>query len=96
MPSQIKVVLTAQVRDFAARLHPEHRRAVKAALVALANGRRGDIKPLEEELDGLQRLRVGRYRIVFRYLPDGSARCFFMESRRLVYDLLRQRPDLWD
>lgn len=95
MTSRIKVVITQQVRDYAARLHPEHRRAIKAALAALAAGRLGDVKPLEEELDGLQRLRVGRYRIVFRYLPDGSARCFFMESRRVVYDLLRQRPDLW-
>lgn len=95
MTSRIKVVVTEQVRDYAARLHPEHRRAVKAALAALAAGKPGDVKSLEEELQGLQRLRVGRYRIVFRYLSDGSARCFFMESRRLVYDLLRHRPDLW-
>jgi mRNA-degrading endonuclease RelE of RelBE toxin-antitoxin system len=96
MTSRIKVVLTPQVRNFAARLHPEHRRAIKAALRQLAAGKLEDVKPLEEELDGLQRLRVGKYRMVFRYLSDGSARCFFMESRRVVYDLLRQRPDLWD
>lgn len=93
--SRTKVVLTEQMRDYAARLHPQHRHAVKLALNALAAGKLGDVKPLEGALDGLQRLRVGRYRIVFRYLSDGSARCFFVESRRVVYDLLRQRPDLW-
>lgn len=95
MKSRIEVVLTQQVRDYAAHLHPEHRRAIKAALRQLSQGK-GEIKALEEELDGLHRLRVGRYRIVFRYLPDGAAYCFFMESRSLVYDLLRHRPDLWD
>lgn len=95
MKSRTEVVLTQQVRDYAAHLHPEHRRAIKSALRQLGAGK-GDIKALEEELDGLHRLRVGRYRIVFRYLSNGTAHCFFMESRSLVYDLLRQRPDLWD
>jgi hypothetical protein len=75
--------------------HPEHRRAIKAALRQVAAGKADDVKPLEAELDGLQDLRGGKYRLVFRYLADGSARCCFMESRRVVYDLLRQRPDLW-
>lgn len=96
MTSRIKVVLTQQVRDFLARLHAEHRRAVQVALKALAAGDLDDVKTLESELAGRQRLWVGRYRIVFHYLIDGSARCFFMESRRVVYDLLRHRPDSWE
>lgn len=94
MPSPVAVEISEQVRVFVATLHPEHRRTIKKALKDLAGGK-GDITPLEEELTGFHRLRVGRYRIVFRYTADKSIRCFFIEQRRLVYDLLRQRPDLW-
>lgn len=94
MPSPVAVEISEQVRAFVATLHPEHRRAIKKALKDLAAGK-GDIAPLEEELTGFHRLRVGRYRVVFFYAGDGTIRCFFIEQRRLVYDLLRQRPDLW-
>lgn len=93
MSSPIKVLIEEQVRLFSGRLHPEQRRAVKAALRGLELGR-GDIQPLDEDLAGYHRLRMGRYRMVFRYDQDGSARVFFMESRRLVYDLLRDNPRL--
>lgn len=88
------VVLADQVLAFAARLHPEHRRQIKKALRDLSLSR-GDILPLENEFAGLYRLRVGSFRVVFRYGTDGAIVCVFIERRRLVYDLLRQRPDLW-
>lgn len=94
MASARKVVLTDQVVAFVAKLHPEHRRQIKAALKDLALSR-GDILPLENELAGLYRLRVGGFRIVFRYDTADRIVCVFIERRRLVYDLLRQRPDLW-
>jgi mRNA-degrading endonuclease RelE of RelBE toxin-antitoxin system len=79
MPSRTEVVVSEQVRAFAATLHPEHRRDIKAALLKLSSGE-GDIRPLEEDLKGLYRLRI---------------ECLFAEQRSLVYDLLRSRPDLW-
>lgn len=93
MPSNHSVVLADQVVAFAAKLHPEHRRQIKAALKDLARSR-GDILPLENEFTGLYRLRIGGFRVVFRYDADRIV-CVFIERRRLVYDLLRQRPDLW-
>lgn len=92
--SSKRVNLAEQVLVFTAKLHPEHRRQIKAALKDLMLDK-GDILPLENELSGLYRLRVGGFRIVFRYETDGEIVCFFIERRRLVYDLLRQRPDLW-
>lgn len=92
--SPIRVKLADQVTIFAAKLHPEHRRQIKAALKALSLSR-GDIVPLENEFAGLYRLRVGSFRVVFRYEVNGTIVCIFVEHRRLVYDLLRQRPDLW-
>lgn len=94
MPPPEAVEISEQVRAFVATLHPQHRRTIKKALKDLGDGK-GDVVPLEEELAGLHRLRVGRYRVVFFYASDGTIRCFFIEQRRLVYDLLRQRPDLW-
>mgnify|MGYP001285226726 CR=1 FL=1 len=94
MLSTNSVVLADQVLSFIAKLHPDSRRQVKAALKGLAESR-GDILPLESELAGLYRLRVGSYRIIFRYMANKQIICIFIEHRRLVYDLLRQRPDLW-
>lgn len=45
---------------------------------------------LERPLDGFHRLRAGRYRIVFHYVPQGRSsviRCDFAERRELVYEL---------
>lgn len=67
------------MRLFSGRLHPEQRWAVKAALRGLERGR-GDIQPLDEDLTGYDRLWAGRYRMVFRYDQDGSARVFFMRA----------------
>jgi mRNA interferase RelE/StbE len=88
-----RIFLSTQVDMFRSRLHPEHRREIKKALIALGSGR-GDICPLDDELDGYHRLRVGEYRIVFRYDRTGEIRCLFAERRKLIYDLLRANPRL--
>lgn len=33
---------------------------------------KGDIKPLQGYKDGRQRLRVGKYRVIYRYAEDGE------------------------
>ena len=76
-----------RVLTFQRRLAPTPRRALKAGILGLALGR-GDIQPLEDELAGLYRLRVGAYRVIFRYAHDGSIVCFFAERRAVVYELL--------
>ncbi|SDR81299.1 hypothetical protein [Opitutus sp. GAS368] len=75
-----------QVIDFAKRLAPESRRAVKHALQEL-RAERGDIRALEGNLAGYYRLRVGRFRIIFAYAADGALEAVFMEERAFVYDL---------
>jgi mRNA interferase RelE/StbE len=78
--------LSEQVVKFASRLAPEPRRAVKHALRNLRE-ERGDIRSLEGPLDGVQRLRVGRFRIIFSYAGDGAIEAVFMEERSLVYEV---------
>ena len=54
----IKVSVSDQVREYHRTLAPEPRRRVRAAIIGLADGR-GDTKPLQGNLEGLSRLRVG-------------------------------------
>lgn len=79
--------MSPQVAGFLRTLAPEPRRELRAALRSLAEGQ-GDVLELEHPLDGLCRLRVGRYRIVLHYAENGRViRCDFAERRKLVYEL---------
>ncbi len=75
-----------QVIDFALRLAPEPRRAIKKALAELRH-ERGDIRALEANLSGYYRLRVGRHRLIFGYAADGAIEVIFVEDRQLVYEV---------
>jgi mRNA interferase RelE/StbE len=77
---------STQVIEYARRLAPEPRRAVKQALAGLRE-ERGDIRALEANLSGYHRLRVGRHRIVLSYAADGAIEAIFLEERQLVYEL---------
>ena len=90
-----KIAVALQVATTWKTLHPQNRRDVKAAILGLASGK-GNIRALERELEGLHRLAVGRFRLIYRYTPDGAIRCFYLAPRNIVYDALRARPDLWD
>ncbi len=84
------VLLSHQVECFVKSLAPEPRRRMRDALRGLEHGK-GDIRALEQELTGFCRLRVGRYRVVFHYVPgkDGP-KCFcdYAESRNIIYEHL--------
>jgi len=82
------VEVTDQVRDFVRSLPPAPRSKVRAALRKLEQ-ERGDIKALEGPLDNYFRLRVGPYRVIFKYHLAGetrSIRCDFAEKRSIVYE----------
>lgn len=83
----MRVQLSDQVVKFIRQLPPEPRRRLRQAMRELARGR-GDILALEEPLDGYCRLRVGAYRVVFRYGPRDLIQCVFAEHRGIVYELL--------
>ena len=81
-----RVKIRDRVWSFYGRLAPEQRRVVKRALLQLAD-ERGDIRALRERLEGYYRLRIGVYRVVFRYLPGRVIECVYMNDRALVYDV---------
>jgi mRNA interferase RelE/StbE len=55
----------------------------------------GDRRALEDELAGFWRLRVGRFRVIYRHVAPQTIDCVFAEERKLVYELfgalLRER-----
>ena len=77
---------STQVIEYARRLAPEPRSALKHALAGLRE-ERGDIRALEATLSGYYRLRGGRHRIVFNYAADGAIEVIFVEERALVYEV---------
>lgn len=64
----------------------DHRRSFKRAVLGLAQ-EKGDIKALGDKLSGYYRLKVARYRIVFRYTPGRIIECVYAEERKLIYEI---------
>ena len=82
--------LPAQV---ATSTEAQPKQALRKALRDLAN-ESGDILPLTNELDGFHRLRVGRYRVIFRYeTANGKRRiiCVYLAQRKWVYEVFHSR-----
>jgi len=76
---------STQVIDFAKRLAPESRRAIKHALAELRR-EQGDIRSPEANLSGYYRLRIGRHRIIFSYAADGAIDCPHCLTKNLTSD----------
>jgi len=89
----MKVEIAEQVVTFIRSLPPEPRKALRRALSELEQ-ERGDIRPLEGELEDFYRLRVGRYRVIFQYRVAGrrrSIRCVYAASRSIIYEIFAQQ-----
>lgn len=82
----LTVVVKEPVYAFVRRLPPEHRRAAKRALADLGRGK-GDIRALEQTLAGYYRLRIGKYRLIFRYTEASTVEAIFIEERSIVYEV---------
>ena len=83
------VKILQKPEEFIRSLATDTRRKVLAALRALESGD-GDVKVLEGPLQGWYRLRVGRYRIIYREMPGRVLQCVFDEARGVVYDLFEK------
>jgi mRNA interferase RelE/StbE len=81
-----KVRVEEQIREFIRRQAPETRRALKRALRELER-ERGDIRALEQALTGYCRLRIGKFRLIFRYSAPGTIEAIFVEERSIVYEV---------
>jgi mRNA interferase RelE/StbE len=79
-------VVPPKVAEVIRHLPPDIKRAVRAALSALANNPSAG-EPLEEELAGYWKYRVRRYRIIYRVIRPGKAlRILAVGERRSIYE----------
>ncbi len=84
-----KVVMLPATADVLRQLPPDRKRKVRAALAALRrNAAVGE--PLERELTGLSRLRVGSLRIVYRETVS-SVVVIAIGPRRTIYTELERQ-----
>ena len=83
---RFKVEVEQQVIDFLRALPPQPRLALKRGIKKLASGH-GDVRALQNELEGFHRLRVQSYRVIYYEVAPKTLRCVLAESRDVVYAL---------
>jgi mRNA-degrading endonuclease RelE of RelBE toxin-antitoxin system len=83
----VKVLVSDQILKRVRTLLPDRRKELRSALVDLGKGL-GDCKELAGSLTGFHRLRIGRYRVVYRYQAK-HIEAIFLEQRSVVYELFR-------
>lgn len=87
--SRYTLSVRQQVKDFFDALGMSYRRDIKLSLAKLQD-EEGDIKALGDELDGFYRLRVGPFRVIFRYREGKVIECVYMNRRSVVYDVFER------
>ena len=87
-----EIRVSEQVEHYVKALAPEPRQVLRSGIKGLADGK-GDLKSLEADLMGWQRLRVMSYRVLFKeYWKSGNRviDCVYINRRSVVYELFRE------
>ena len=87
-----RVLIEDQVLGFIRRQPPEARKRLRETLRAVENGEIFP-EPLEDELEGLYKLKIDRIRIILQSDASHSGPVFkavFAERRKVVYELFSQ------
>jgi len=79
------VKFSDQVVAALAELHPGVRRDIRRALDDLNRGKKRDVRSLRGRLAGFWRLRIGKYRLVFRHNAAGELIVEFLGPHTTVY-----------
>jgi mRNA-degrading endonuclease RelE of RelBE toxin-antitoxin system len=83
------VKVGGQDKDFIETPGPKARKRIKLALRGL-QAESGDCLALREKLSGYHRLRVGGYRVLYRYTAGRVIECVFAERRSLAYHVFER------
>ncbi len=69
----MKIEYSKKAAKYISGLDRTTKQRIKAAIEGLAKEPpRGDIKMLQGFTDGRKRLRVGKYRVIYNYFPNGG------------------------
>lgn len=84
MPGRLPAI-PPKVAEAIRHLSPSIKRSIKAAIRAIGvNPSAGE--PLHEELEGLWKFRVRRYRVIYRVHGRSNVRIFAVGERRSIYE----------
>lgn len=79
--------VSSQVVDALKALHPGVRRDIRRALDDIEAGRKRDVRRLGAPLADFFRLRVGKYRVIFRFDPKThEILAEYLDRRDTVYE----------
>jgi len=84
--NRLQIEVSLEILEFVRRQSPEPRRLLREGLRKLAR-EEGDIKALQGDLEGFFRMRIGHFRLVFRYESGTQIRCLLLERRALIYEV---------
>jgi len=85
----VEVVIKEELYAFMRRLAPEPRGAMRRALKDLRQ-EKGDIRSLDQSLAGYYRLRVGKFRVIFRYRDGNTIDALYAAERGIVYEVFAE------
>jgi mRNA interferase RelE/StbE len=85
----MRIEYSKQASKYISALDRPTKQRIKAGIEGLTEEPpKGDIKTLQGYTDGRKRLRVGKYRIIYNYLPDGEIIILYImnvETRGDIY-----------
>lgn len=85
----MKIEYTKKAKKYIETLDKPTKLRIKAGIEGLAQEpAKGDIRTLQGYEDGRKRLRVGKYRIIYKYLEDGTMKILLVinvDSRGDIY-----------
>ncbi len=85
----MKIEYSKKAAKYINALDKPTKQRIKAGIEGLtAQPPQGDIKMLQGYTDGRKRLRIGKYRIIYNYLPDGGIEVLYIidvNSRGDIY-----------
>lgn len=74
----MQIVFSKSAKKELDKMQPNMKKLIRSAIEGLTeNPPKGDIKPLQGFDDGRKRLRVGKYRIIYKHI-DGETVCIFI------------------
>ena len=84
------MIISEAALSFVRRLASDPRQALKKSFKEL-RAERGDIRSLDDPLTGHYRVRVGKYRVIFRYIENMTIEVVFVEERKMVYEVYEEQ-----
>jgi mRNA interferase RelE/StbE len=85
-----KVIISEAALSFVRRLSQGPRHALKKSFTDL-RAEHGDIRSLDDPLTGHYRVRVGKYRVIIRYIEGMTIEVVFVEERKMVYEVYEEQ-----